>query len=153
MGQSCLGRRRREEGKQASAVPQFNHAAYRSRAMKGWRSASLILETLYRCWCYKRMLKLKVGASFQVLTSEQKAQPTLVHLLKLVKIKTPSRCGSCRSRGNDGREERCLSWTCSTRLFKDALGHGIRVGQDGGPHCERVCVTASCLSGCFSFVD
>lgn len=97
MGQWCFGSRCREEGKQVSVVPRFNHAAYRSGAMKGWRRVSLILETLSPCWCYKRMLKLKVGASFQVLTVEQKAQPTLVHLLKLVKIKIHSRRGSCHS--------------------------------------------------------
>lgn len=46
MGQSCFGLMLPEGGKTSSVVLQFNHAAYRSRAMKGWRSVSLILETL-----------------------------------------------------------------------------------------------------------
>lgn len=117
-GQWCFGLCCQEEGKQDSVVPQFNQAAYRSGAMKGWRSASLILATLWPCWCYKRMLKLKVGASFQVLTIEQKAQPTLVHLLKLVKIKIHSRLSSCHSQYNYCIGEGCLNWSCcSTHLF------------------------------------
>lgn len=74
------------------------------------------------------MLKLKVGASFQVLTVEQKAQPTLMHLLKLVKIKIHSRLSSCHSRRNYYIEDGCLNWSCcSTRLFKDVLGNLIYV--------------------------
>lgn len=46
--------------------------------------------TLWPCWRYKPMLKLKVAAGFQVLTIERRAQPTLVHLLKLVKVKIHS---------------------------------------------------------------
>ena len=99
------------------------------------------------------MLKLKVGARFQVLTSKQKAQPTLMHLLKLVKIKIHSRLGSCHSQRNYDMEDYCLNlrgW--STRLFKATLGNWIRVSQDVGPNCEEVNIIASCLSGCFSFM-
>lgn len=72
------------------------------------------------------MLKLKVGASFQVLTVEQKAQPTLVHFLKLVKIKIHSRLSSCHSQCNYYIEDGCLNWSCShTRIFKDMLGNLI----------------------------
>ena len=100
------------------------------------------------------MLKLKVGARFQVLTSKQKAQPTRVHLLKLVKIKIHSRLGSCHSQRNYDIEACCLNsrgW--STHLFKDTLGNRIRVSQDWGPNCEAVNTIASCLSGWFSFMD
>ena len=83
------------------------------------------------------MLKLKVEARFQVLTSKQKAQPTRVHLLKLVKIKIHSQLGSCHSQRNYAMDACCLNsrgW--STRLFKDTLGNRIRVSQDLGPNCE-----------------
>lgn len=99
------------------------------------------------------MLKLKVGTSFQVLTIEQKAQPTLVHLLKLVKIKIHSRLSSCHSQCNYHIDDDCWNWSCcSTRLFKDMLGNLIYVSQDSCPNREGVGITASCLSGCFVFM-
>lgn len=151
-GQGCLGCTARG-GKTSFRGAQFSHAAYRSGAPKGPKSMALILETLWPCWGYKRMLKLKVAASFQVLTIEQKAQPTLVHLLKLVKIKMHSRLSSCHSRGNYYIGDGCLNWSCSSaHLFKDMLGNFIYVSQDSCPVCGEGKTTASCLAGGFSFV-
>lgn len=93
------------------------------------------------------MLKLKVGTGFQVWTVEQKAQPTLVHLLKLVKIKIHSRLGSCRSRCNYYIGDCCLNLSrCNTRLFKDMLSNLIHVSQDSCPHRGEASSLASCLS-------
>lgn len=90
------------------------------------------------------MLKLKVGASFQVLTIEQKAQPTLMYLLRLVKIKIHSGLSSCHSRCNYYIEDWCLNWSCcSTRLFKDMLGNLIHVSQDLCPNREEVSLPAA----------
>lgn len=114
---------------------------------------SLILETLQPCWCYKWMRKLKVAASFQVLTIEQIAQPTLALLLKLVKIKTSSRSGSCHDQCNYYIEDCRLNLGCwSPRLFKDGLGNLIHVSQDLCLNLEEVSIIASCLLGGFSFM-
>lgn len=89
---------------------------------------------------YEQRRKLKVGASFQVSTIEQKAQPTLMHLLGLVKIKIRSWLGSCQSWYNYDTEDCCLNRSCySTRLFKDRLGNLIHVRQDSGPNQEKLC--------------
>lgn len=90
------------------------------------------------------MLKLKVGASFQVLTVEQKAQPTLMYLLRLVKIKIHSQPSSCHSQCNYYIKDCCLNWSCcSTRLFKDTLGNLIHVSQDRCPNREEVALPAA----------
>lgn len=120
--------RRRE--KQVSVVAQFNRAAYRSRGMKGSEEcvfdtsspeAQLVQQANVSIKGWKQLSSIHCRAKEE---KKKKAQPTLMHLFKLIKSQLPS----CHSWCNYLLRRELLFTVGSQEhrhLFPDVIRKGI----------------------------